>query len=139
MAAASFERADAPLLRREIEQLCGSIASVRDAMSEWESHLRAALDSDTKTELDLAEHLLTSGSPDLRRHVAKAMAAFQHASMRVRAVTIRALVEQGNLTLTEIAKRVRISRPMAARLYKAGAPEVDAEVDAEVEVSDSAF
>lgn len=123
VAAVSVDPSDAATLRHEIEHLRGAIASVRETLVEWDAQLRAVLTVDEGDEIELADKLLGSGGNEQRRVVAQAMAKFQHSSMRVRAVTIRTLVDQGGRTLTELAKRVQISRPMAARLYKAGGPE----------------
>jgi len=59
--------------------------------------------------------------PQQRRLIAAtAIARYEHATMELRARVVRTLVDEGGLSLTAAARRLRISRQMVARLYRVG-------------------
>lgn len=65
--------------------------------------------------------LLDRGGP-ARRRVVEAIAAYEHEVMLLRGAVARTLVEQCNMTVSEAAREMGISRTMAARLYRSSGP-----------------
>jgi hypothetical protein len=61
---------------------------------------------------------LLESDPRKRRVMAEmAIARYEHSTMQLRARVVRTLVDEDGMTLTAVARRLRISRQMAARLY----------------------
>ena len=65
------------------------------------------------------DDLMAADEPELRRRVEARFKAYQHDMMRLRSTMIRALVDTEGMTITAAAEHLGISRPMAARLYRA--------------------
>ena len=102
-----------------------------DALKKAEQEVRGALKDATSTmetvRVDriqgvplpqLAERALSLEGRDIRRRAAAAIAEYEHAMMRFRATIIRELVNEHELNFAEIARRMKISRQMVARLYR---------------------
>jgi predicted transcriptional regulator len=60
---------------------------------------------------------IAQGARDRRVAIDEAMAAYRNAVMRLRAAVVRTLVDGEGMTVTAVAKLLRISRQMASRLY----------------------
>jgi predicted DNA-binding protein (UPF0251 family) len=48
------------------------------------------------------------------------MDLYERAVMRLRGGVVRALIDEENVSLTELAQRMGVSRQVVARLYKVG-------------------
>lgn len=68
----------------------------------------------------IVDSYLTAGGQDARHSAAAALQAYEQAFMRLRAETIRELVDGHGYTLTEVAGTLSVSRQMVARLLEAG-------------------
>ncbi len=67
--------------------------------------------------VDVVDELIGAGGRETRLSAADAFREFERAIASLRAAVVRALVDEGGLSLTEVAKRMKISRQAAARLY----------------------
>jgi hypothetical protein len=76
---------------------------------------------------DLVDALITAGGRETRLSAADAFREYERAIASMRASVVRALVDEGGLSLADAAKRMKISRQAAARLYEA-APERGGEI-----------
>ena len=59
------------------------------------------------------------GGREIRDRTVKAFAAYEHAMTLHRSVAIRALVDDGGMTFSQVARLGGVSRQMIARLYAA--------------------
>jgi hypothetical protein len=69
--------------------------------------------------VDVVDELIAGGGRETRLSAADAFREYERAIASLRAAVVRALVDEGGLSLTDAAKRMRISRQAAARLYEA--------------------
>ena len=76
--------------------------------------------------VDVVDVLIAAGGRETRMMAAEAFREYERAIASMRVAVVRALVDQGGLSLTEVAKRMKISRQAAARLYEP-APGCDVE------------
>jgi hypothetical protein len=72
--------------------------------------------------VDIVDHLVARGGRETRRSADEAFREYADAVTAYRAATIRALVDQELLTMSEIARRTGVSRQMVARLYRSADP-----------------
>jgi hypothetical protein len=70
--------------------------------------------------VDVVDELVAAGGRETRLRAADAFREYERAIASMRAGVVRALVEEGGLSATDVAKRVKISRQAAARLYEPG-------------------
>jgi hypothetical protein len=70
--------------------------------------------------VDIVDELITAGGRETRLSAADAFHEYERAIASMRADVVRALVDEGGLSLTDAAKRLKISRQSAARLQRAG-------------------
>jgi hypothetical protein len=68
--------------------------------------------------VDVVDELIAAGGREIRLSAADAFREYERAITAMRAGVVRALVDEGGLSLTEVAKRLKISRQAAARLYE---------------------
>ena len=68
--------------------------------------------------VDVVEELIVGGGRETRLSAADAFRDYERAIASMRAAVVRALVDEGGLSLTDVAKRMKISRQAAARLYE---------------------
>jgi hypothetical protein len=68
--------------------------------------------------VDVVDELIAAGGRQTRLSAADAFREFERAIASMRAGVVRALVDEGGLSLTDVAKRLKISRQAAARLYE---------------------
>jgi hypothetical protein len=67
--------------------------------------------------VDVVDVLIEAGGRETRLSAADAFREYERAIASMRAGVVRALVDDGGLSLTDVAKRLKISRQAAARLY----------------------
>lgn len=67
--------------------------------------------------VDVVDELIVAGGRETRLSAANAFRDYERAIASMRAGVVQALVDEGGLTLTEVARRLKISRQAAARLY----------------------
>jgi len=70
--------------------------------------------------VDVVDQLIAAGGREIRLSAAEAFREYERAIFSMRAGVVRALVDEGGLSLTDAAKRMKISRQAAARLYEPG-------------------
>ena len=75
---------------------------------------------------DVVDALIEAGGRETRLSAADAFREYERAIAAMRAGVVRALVDEDGLSLTDVAKRIKISRQAAARLYEP-VPERDSE------------
>ncbi len=68
--------------------------------------------------VDIVDELITAGGRETRLSAADAFHEYEREIALMRADVVRALVDEGGLSLTDVAKRLKISRQSAARLYE---------------------
>ncbi len=73
---------------------------------------------------ELVDWLIAAGGRDDRLRVGEAIRRYERAVMLFRAGSVRALIDGHGISLAEVARRMRISRQMAARLYAQTAAKV---------------
>ena len=66
----------------------------------------------------IVDELIRAGGRETRLDAAEAFREYERAIGSMRAGVVRALVDEGGLSLTDVAKRMKISRQAAARLYE---------------------
>lgn len=64
--------------------------------------------------------VLTSGGPEARRATEAAFHRYQHAVMVLRALMIRTLVDNSGSSLSDVARKMNISRQKVTQLYRIG-------------------
>lgn len=67
--------------------------------------------------IEMLDGVVARQGNDRRVAVNEAIASYRTAVMRLRAAVVRSLVEREGMTLTAVAKQLRISRQMASRLH----------------------
>ena len=87
------------------------------------SKLRAGCDAHGagRDLVDVIDELIAASGRETRLSAADAFRDYERAVGSMRAGVVRALVDDGGLTLTEVARRIAISRQAAGRLYVQGA------------------
>jgi len=70
--------------------------------------------------VEIVDELIAAGGRETRLSAADAFCEYERAIASMRADVVRALVDEGGLSLTDVAKRLKISRQAAARLYEPG-------------------
>ncbi|SDP11071.1 hypothetical protein SAMN04515671_2958 [Nakamurella panacisegetis] len=69
---------------------------------------------------DVVDQLVAAGGREIRLSAADAFREYERAIATMRAGVVRTLVDEDGLSLTDVAKRMKISRQAAARLYQPG-------------------
>lgn len=69
--------------------------------------------------VEIVDGLIAAGGREVRVSAADAFRDYERAVAWMRADVVRALVDEDGLSLTEAARRLKISRQVAARLYEA--------------------
>jgi hypothetical protein len=88
-------------------------------VKQLEAQRRARLEGAALVEV--VEDLIRSGGREVRMGCAEAFLEYEQAVASMRAGVVRSLVDDDGLSLTEVARRLRISRQAAARLYRQSA------------------
>ena len=68
--------------------------------------------------VEVVDELIIAGGRETRLSAADAFREYERAIASMRASVVRALVDEGGLSLKDVAKRMKISRQAAARLYE---------------------
>ncbi|MDQ1697922.1 MAG: hypothetical protein QOJ03_3275 [Frankiaceae bacterium] len=68
--------------------------------------------------VDVVDQLISADGRETRLSAAEAFREYERAIASMRAGVVRALVDEGGLSLTDVARRMKISRQAAARLYE---------------------
>jgi hypothetical protein len=68
--------------------------------------------------VDVVDELIAAGGRETRLSAADAFREYERAIASMRAGVVRALVDEGGLSLKDVAQRMKISRQAAARLYE---------------------
>ena len=68
--------------------------------------------------VDVVDELIAAGGRETRLSAADGFREYERAIMSMRARVVRALVDEGGLSLTDAARHLKISRQAAARLYE---------------------
>jgi hypothetical protein len=66
----------------------------------------------------VVDELIVTGGRETRPSAADAFREYERAIASMRAGVVRALVDEGGLSLTDVAGHMKISRQAAARLYE---------------------
>jgi hypothetical protein len=66
----------------------------------------------------IVDELIGAGGRETRLSAADVFREYEQAIASLRASVVRALVDEGGLSLTDVAYRMKISRQAAARLYE---------------------
>ena len=98
--------------------------TAREAIDALESAIRAleiAHDELTNGVAPVAavEAMLARGGTTTRVRASHALTRYSAAAMALRAEVVRLLVEDAGLTVTDVARKMGVSRQLAARLYQA--------------------
>jgi len=93
-------------------QACVAIESAVGALREGLEAREAG-----RSIVDVVDELIRAGGRETRLDAAEAFREYERAIGSMRAGVVRALVDEGGLSLTDVAKRMKISRQAAARLY----------------------
>jgi len=75
--------------------------------------------------VDVVDELIGAGGRETRLSAADAFREYERAIASMRAGVVRALVDEDGLSLTDVARRLKISRQAAARLYEPAAGRSD--------------
>ena len=94
-------------------QACGAIDAAVGALRGGSEALQAG-----SSFVDVVDELIAAGGRETRLSAAEAFREYERAIASMRARVVRALVDEGGLSLTDVAKRMKISRQAAARLYE---------------------
>jgi hypothetical protein len=68
--------------------------------------------------VDVVDELIAANGRETRLSATDAFREYERAIASMRTSVVRALVEEGGLSLTDVARRMKISRQAAARLYE---------------------
>jgi predicted DNA-binding protein (UPF0251 family) len=70
---------------------------------------------------EIVAGLVETGGRRLRRSTDEAFVSYEQAMMNYRATAIGELVDEYGLSLSEVGRRIGVSRQMVGRLYRSGA------------------
>jgi hypothetical protein len=68
--------------------------------------------------VDVVDVLIAAGGRETRLMAAEAFREYERAIASIRVAVVRALVDEGGLSVTDVAQHMKISRQAAARLYE---------------------
>jgi hypothetical protein len=92
---------------------CLAIETAVGALREGREALQAG-----RSIVDVVDELIAAGGRETRLSAADAFREYERTIASMRAGVVRVLVDEGGLSLTDAAKRMKISRQAAARLYQ---------------------
>jgi hypothetical protein len=93
-------------------QACEAIDTAVGALQEGCEALNAV-----RPIVAVVDELIAAGGRETRLNAADAFREYERAIASMRADVVHALVDEGGLSLTDVAQRLKISRQAAARLY----------------------
>jgi hypothetical protein len=94
-------------------QACLAIENAVGALQEGREARNAG-----RSIVDVVDELIVAGGRETRLSAADAFREYERAIASLRAGVVRALVDEGGLSLTDVARRLKISRQATARLYE---------------------
>jgi hypothetical protein len=94
-------------------QACLAIEAAVGALREGCEALQAG-----RSLVEVVDELIVTGGRETRLSAADAFREYERAIASMRADVVRALVDEGGISLTDVARRMKISRQAAARLYE---------------------
>src|ERR1700753_412341 len=68
--------------------------------------------------VDVVDDLIAAGGRETRLDATEQFRAFERAVASMRAVVLRALVDENGLSFTDVGRRLKVSRQAAAKLYE---------------------
>jgi len=95
-----------------IERATGELESCRDAQREGVPLSK------------VVDRLIGGGGRETRLGAAEAFRDFERAVASMRAAVVRGLIDDEDLSLSDVAQRMRISRQAVARLYRSQDPAI---------------
>jgi len=93
-----------------VEAVIASLESVREARRSGRSSA------------EIAGGIIAAGGPAMRRRAGAAVAGYERAIMIFRSRVVRSLVDDEQLSFSEVARRMGVSRQKVTRLYHAAPP-----------------
>jgi hypothetical protein len=105
-----------------IEDIAAAVDAAREALNESIAPLVSARRRRLAgaSMLEIVDDLVAADGPEaLRRETARAFACYERAVKAFRGIVIRTLVDEERVSLSEVSRRLSISRQMATRLYDA--------------------
>lgn len=110
-----------PWYDRSIDEVERTSRRVREALQAFDEDLLEVRRrrADAVPFVEMLDNAIAQGARERRVAIDEAVAAYRNAVMRLRAGVVRNLVDSEGMTLTAVAKLLRISRQMASRLYAA--------------------
>ncbi|MEA2646234.1 MAG: hypothetical protein QOE92_1317 [Chloroflexota bacterium] len=118
---------DSDWLLQSIDQAEAAAVAAREALDaavQWLSATRIERLAGVSI-LTVADTTLAGSGDEARLQASVAMEEYEHAVMLFRRGMVRALVDEGGLSLTEVARRMGVSRQGVARLYDASGDVAD--------------
>jgi hypothetical protein len=91
------------------EALAATLESVENGCQLWRGGVPLA---------DVIDQMIAAGMRGVRMKCADTFLEYERAILVMRANIVRTLVDHEGLTLTEVARKMRISRQACARLYR---------------------
>ena len=104
-----------------IDEVARAARRVCEALQTWDGDLVEArrLRATGAPVVEMLHRGIAQGSRDRRVAADEAIAAYRNAVKQLRVAAVRILVDDEGMTLTAVARLLRISRQMASRLYRA--------------------
>jgi hypothetical protein len=105
-----------------IDDIAAAVEAAREALDESTEPLVSASRRRLAgaSMLEIVDDLVAAGGPEaLRRETARAFARYERAVKAFRGTAIRTLVDEEGVSLSEVSRRLSISRQMTTRLYDA--------------------
>lgn len=105
-----------------IDEIAAAVDAAREALDESTEPLMSACRRRLAgaSMLEIVDDLVAADGPEaLRRVTATAFARYERAVKAFRGTVIRTLVDEEGVTLSEVSRRLSISRQMTTRLYDA--------------------
>ena len=103
-----------------IDEVARTARQVCEALQTWNDELgetRRLRDAGVPF-LEMLQRRIAQGSRDRRVGADEAIAAYRNAVRQLRVAAVRTLVDDEGMTLTAVARLLRISRQMTSRLYR---------------------
>jgi len=103
-----------------VEQVADSGRDACAAIEAAVSALRKGCDARNagRSVVEVVDELIRAGGRETRLSATESFHDFERAIASMRALVVRALVDEGGLSFGDVAKRLKVSRQAAARLYE---------------------
>jgi hypothetical protein len=105
---------------RAIDEVARAARQVCEALKTWDGDLMECrrLRGAGAPVMQMLQRGIAQGSRDRRVAADEAIAAYRNAVKQLRVAAVRTLVDDEGMTLTAVARLLRISRQMTSRLYR---------------------